>query len=65
MPSVPEPRILTAAEAAIWKCPVTYCQQPAISGRLDWEDRGPFQLISCRTLTCFNGHTWHHETDGS
>lgn len=59
-----QPRVLSATEAGIWTCPITYCGQPAISGTLAWDDRGPNQLISIRTLTCPAGHTWRHETDG-
>jgi hypothetical protein len=44
------------------ECPT--CGYPASAGTLSFEDRGPFQLISRRSLRCSNGHRWTRETDG-
>lgn len=60
----PEPRDLSAAECATWTCPRPDCELPAASGTHRWDDRGPHQMISRHTLTCPDGHTWHHDTDG-
>ncbi|MDH6125939.1 hypothetical protein [Kitasatospora sp. GP82] len=45
-------------------CPHPDCGRTATSGTLQWDDRGPFQLISRHTYTCPAGHRWIHDTDG-
>lgn len=33
-------------------------------GETEWDDRGPFQLISRRRFECECGTKWTYETDG-
>lgn len=53
---------LTPSSAALYTCP--NCEQPATTGTLQIEDRGPHQTITVRTLTCPAGHTWTEQNDG-
>ena len=57
-----EPRPLTSAELASWKC--WRCGETAVEGTHAWEDRGPYQLLSNHALKCPNGHRWTNSTDG-
>ncbi|MFB8442714.1 hypothetical protein ACFC7A_27050 [Streptomyces niveus] len=57
-----KPRALMPYELANWLCP--WCEEPAVKGTHEWEDRGPFQLLSNHTLVCPGGCRWTDSTDG-
>jgi hypothetical protein len=46
------------------QCPSCHAEVEQV-GETEWDDRGPFQLISIRRYVCECGLQWTHETDGS
>ncbi|WP_327066861.1 hypothetical protein [Kitasatospora sp. NBC_01302] len=54
---------MSAESCSAYRCDT--CGQPATSGTVEFEDRGPFQTIAIRKLACPAGHRWAEQTDGS
>jgi hypothetical protein len=49
--------------SAVERCPNCRAEVEQV-GATEWDDRGPFQLISIRRFVCGCGAHWTHETDG-